>query len=97
MGRIGFIRSILTKCESLRDNLIAYAFEESNGTGTHKWISVCVSDYDLYYNDRRFKALTHAWHTVARKKGFKIVFFWCVPKEKNLVELASQDNLIMNI
>ena len=97
MGRVSFICGILAKCESLRPDLIAYAHEDGNATGTHKWTTVCVSDLDMYFHDQRFKALTRAWHTVAAKKGFKLVFCYCNPKEKNLAELADQDNLIMNI
>ena len=97
MGRVSFIRSVLAKCVSLRPDLIAWAHEDGNRTGTHKWTMVCVSDFDMYFHDQRFKALTRAWHTVAAKKGFKLVFCYCSPKEKKLAELAEQDNLIMNI
>lgn len=97
MGKIGFIRGILAKCESLRPGLIAYAHEDGNATGTNKWTAVCVSDLDMYFHDQRFKALTRAWHTVAAKKGFNLVFCYCSPKEKNLAELADNENLIMNV
>lgn len=95
MTRLNFIYSVLTKCESLREGLIAYAHEESNISGTHKWMEVCVSDLDLYMHDQRFKALTRAWHKAAAKMGFRLVFCYCNPKEKKLLELAEADNLIM--
>lgn len=97
MGCVKFIQSVLAKCESLRDGVIAYAYQQSNMSGTHRWIEICVSDLDLYFNDQRFKALTRAWHTVALKKGFKLIFCYCCPKEKKIEELAEKGNLIMNI
>ena len=94
---VAFIRGVLAKCESLRNGVVAYAHEEKNSTGTYRWTEVCVSDLDMYFNDQRFKALTRAWHTVALKKRFKLIFCYCNPKEKRLAELAEKDNLIMNI
>lgn len=97
MGRLKFIQGILAKCESLRDGVIAYAHQDGNATGTHVWTTVCVSDLDMYFHDQRFKTLTRAWHKVAEKQGFKLVFCYCNPKEKKLAELAAKDNLIMNV
>lgn len=97
MGRVKFIKSVLAKCESLREGVIAYAYQQGNISGTHRWIEVCVSDLDMYFNDQRFKTLTRAWHMVAEKQGFKLIFCYCNPQEKKLVELAEKGNLIMNI
>ena len=97
MGRLRFIRSILAKCESLRDGVIAYAYQDGNSIGTHVWTTVCVSDLDMYFRDHRFKSLTRAWRKAAEKQGFKLVFCYCNPKEKKLAELAERDNLVMNV
>lgn len=97
MGRVKFIKGILAKCESLRPDVIAYAHQDSNSVKTHFWTTVCVSDMDMYFNDNRFKALTRAWHKVAQKQGFKLIFCYCNPKEKKLAELAEQGNLILNV
>ena len=97
MKNIAFIRGVLAKCESLRDGVVAYAHDESNSRGTHRWTEVCVSDLDMYFHDQRFKALPRAWHTVALKKGVKLVFCYCCPKEKKLAKLAEEENLLLNI
>lgn len=97
MKGVNFIRSILAKCELLREGVIAYAHEEGNSLGTNKWITICISDMDMYFNDKRFKALTRAWHKIGIKRGIRIVFCYCNPKEKKLSELAAVGNLIMNI
>ena len=91
MKHLKFIKQILSKCESLRPDVVAFASQTPN------WVEVCVSDHDLYFYDKRFQALTKAWHKIANQKGFKLIFFYCYPKEKNLLELAENDNLIMNL
>lgn len=97
MGRVKFIQSILAKCESMRPGVIAFAYQNGNATGTHKWIEVCVSDFDLYSQDQRFKTLRKAWYKVAEKQHIRLVFAFCSPKEKKLCELAESGNLLMNI
>ena len=97
MKRLDFIRSILAKCESLRDGLIAYSYDESNPAKTYSWTVVCVSDWELYTKDDRFKALARAWRCVASKRGFRLVFCYCNPKEERLVALAEQGNLLLNV
>ncbi len=97
MGRVKFIQGVLAKCESLRPGLIAYAYQNGNVSKTHVWTEVCVSDLDMYFHDERFRKLTQAWHKVAARMGFKLIFCYCNPKEKKLASLAEQENLIMNI
>lgn len=91
MKHLKFIKQILSKCESLRPGVIAFASQDRN------WIEINVSDSDLYFNDKRFQTLTKAWHKIAEHQGFKVIFFCCSPKEKMLAELAENDNLVMNI
>lgn len=93
-----FILNILKKIESLKDGVIAYAHKTGNVTMTHTWWEISVSDYELYMHDKRFKALTNAWHKAALAQGYKIIFVcgW-MPTEEKLAKLAEEDNLILNI
>lgn len=95
MGRVEFISKILTKVESLQQNVICYAYQEK--FGGKSVYNICVSDYDIYTKDERFKRLTKAWHLIAKNMNLKIIFWYCSPLEKNLVELMEADNLIMNV
>lgn len=93
-----FILNILKKIESLQDGVIAYAYKTGNAPMTHTWWEVSVSDFDLYMNNPRFKALSKAWHKAAEAQGNKIVFVcgW-IPTEEKLAKLAEEDNLILNV
>ena len=92
-----FILSIIRKIEEIKPGIIAYAYKDGNETKTCvRWI-VCVSDFDFYMNDSRFKTLSKAWHAAGKARKEKIIFCYCSPKEKKLAELAESDNLIMNI
>lgn len=97
MWKVKFIQFVLAKCESLRPGVIAYAYQNANSTGTYRWMEVCVSDLDMYFNDVRFRALRRAWSKIAEKQRFKLVFCYCNPKEKRLAELAQSGNLLMNV
>lgn len=92
-----FISEIVKKIETLGDGLIAYAYVDGNATGTCKWWTVCINDFEMYFHDKRFKALSNAWHKAAIARGFKVTFAYCQPKEKKLIQLAEEDNLIMNV
>lgn len=90
--------NIVCKIESLKDGVIAYAYRNGNATMTFQHWEVSVSDFDLYMNDKHFKTLCEAWRKAAEAKGEKLIFVcgW-VPTEEKLLELANNDNLIMDI
>lgn len=90
--------NIVRKIESLKDGVIAYAYRSGNATMTFQYWEVSVSDFDLYMNDKHFKMLCEAWRKAAEAKGEKLIFVcgW-VPTEEKLLELANNDNLIIDI
>ena len=92
-----FILSIIKQIEHLFPGTIAYGYEDGNATGTHKWWTVCVSEYEMYMHNPRFKALSRAWHKAAIARGCKVVFCYCKPLEEILAKLAKNDNLIFNL
>lgn len=94
----GLILSILKKVESMQDGLIAYAYKTGNEPMTHTWWEISVSDFEFYMHDKRFKALSSAWHEAAKAQGEKLIFVcgW-KPTEEKLVKLAEEDNLILNV
>ena len=92
-----YILTIIKRIETLYPNVICYAYLDGNEPMTHRWWSLCISDYNVYMNDERFKKLSSAWHKGAIAQGIKLIFFYCNPQEKKLFELADKDNLIMNI
>ena len=91
MKGTNFIYTIVKKIEETWPGVISYAYWDKT------WWMVAVSDFDLYMSDKRFKTLTKAWHAAGKARGFKVIFCCCSPKEKRLADLASEDNLIMNI
>lgn len=87
-----FILKIIKIIERLFPNIICYAYKTDMG-----WWEVSVSDFDVY-RDKRFRAFTDVWYKEGLKYGSKIIFVcgW-IPKESTLVQLAEQNNLILNI
>lgn len=98
MNKENFILNILKKIESLKEGVIAYSYKTGNESMSNIWWEVSISDYNLYMNDRRFKALSNAYHKAAKQQGFKLIFVcgW-IPSENKLIDLAENDNLILNI
>lgn len=92
-----FILNILRKVESLKEGVIAYAYLDGNEPMTHTWYCVCLNDYEMYTTDKRFKALSKAWHTAAKAIGIKVIFAYCQPSEERLESLANADNLFLNV
>lgn len=92
-----FILSIVKKLENTYPGIIAFAYKDGNLPRTYVWWSICITDFEIYMHDKRFKTLTHAWHAAAKARGERIVFFCCSAKEKNLKKFAEEGNLIMNI
>ena len=92
-----FIFDIVRKTESLRDGIVAYAYAEQSVPSAPEIWWVCVSDYNFYLEDQRFRALCNAWHKVAKARGINLSITYCNPMEKRLNQLANADNLILNI
>ena len=92
-----FIFEIVRKTESLRDRLIAYAYADRAVPSAPEIWWICVSDYDFYREDQRFKALCKAWHKAARARGINLSIVYCNPLEKKLNQLANDGNLILNV
>ena len=92
-----FIFEIVRKTESLRDGLIAYAYAERAVPSAPEIWWICVSDYDFYREDQRFKVLCKAWHKAARARGINLSIVYCNPLEKKLNQLSNDDNLILNV
>lgn len=98
MDKRTFLLNIVRKIESLKDGVVAYGYLDGNSDRTNVWWQISVSDYELYMHDERFKKLAQAWRKIASKKGLKLIFCcgW-VPKEEELMRLAKEDNLILNV
>ena len=92
-----FIMSIIRKIESLKEGVIAYAYKDGNENMTHTWYCVCLSDYEMYMNDKRFKALSKAWHTAGKAFGIKVIFAYCNPLEEKMGKLQYDGNLFLNV
>lgn len=86
-----FILSIIKKIESMKQGLIAYSYFDG------RWHWICLNDFDFYMKNEKFKALSKAWHKVAKTMGIEITFAYCEPKEETLAKLADEDNLILNV
>lgn len=93
-----FILSICKKLENTYPGIIAFAYKDGNLPRTHVWWSVCITDFEIYMHDKRFKTLTNAWHKAAKAQGYKIIFVcdW-IPTEGKLAKLADENNLILNV
>lgn len=92
-----FILSIVKKLEDTYPGVIAWAHKDWNAPRTYEWWCICITDFEIYMHNKRFKTLTHAWHAAAKARGEKIIFFCCSAKEKNLKKFAEEGNLIINI
>lgn len=95
MTERGFIFKIVKKTEE-KFGCICYSYKDSNTPKTYCWWNVCIDDYDSYTSND-FKNWSSCCHAEAKKVGINILFCYCNPLESKLVELAEQDNLIMNI
>ena len=88
------IKSVLKEIENLDNSIITYATIVNDG----KWLQISVSDFEFYMNNLDFRKLTDKWHKVFNKLGVNLIFVcgW-VPTEEKLLELANNNNLILNI
>lgn len=92
-----FILSVIRKIESLKEGVIAYGYIDGNDNKTHTWYCVCLSDYDMYMSDKRFKALSKAWNKAGKSLGIKLIFAYCNPSEEKLGKLLEENNLFLNV
>ena len=79
--------------------VIAYGYKWTNPSRTHSVWNICINNYELYMADKRFKAIANVYHKAWRKTfpdNLRMGFCYCEPKESKLLELAEQDNLVMN-
>ena len=90
-----FINKLVKDIED-KFSVLAYAYLDGNEPKTHVWWTVCVNDYNLYVGDD-YKKFIAQKRVVANKLDIKLLFAYRNTLESILVELAEQDNLIMNI
>lgn len=86
MNERKIVYKVLKAIENIFPDTIAYAYLDS-------WWNICVSNYSVYCS-KDFKTFASEVHRVY---NISIVFVYCHPIEKVLLELAEQDNLILNI
>lgn len=89
------IYKVLKAIEDIFTDTIAWAFFESNESSTFSYWNICVSNYDVYKSND-FKTFASDIHKLYKSK-IKIVFFYCNPLEKVLLDLAEKDDLVLNI
>ena len=90
-----FINKLVKDIED-KFSVLAYAYLDGNEPKTHVWWTVCVNDYNLYVSTD-YKRFAEQKRVVANKLDIKLLFAYRNTLESILVELAEQDNLIMNI
>ena len=90
-----FISKLVKDIED-KFSVLAYAYIDGNEPKTHVWWTVCVNDYNLYVSTD-YKRFAEQKRVVANKLDIKLLFAYRNTLESILVELAEQDNLIMNI
>lgn len=90
-----FISNLVKDIED-KFSVLAYAYLDGNEPKTHVWWTVCVNDYNLYVSND-YKKFIEQKRVVANKLDIKLLFVYRNALESILVELAEQDNLIMNI
>lgn len=90
-----FISKLVKDIED-KFSVLVYAYLDGNKPKTHVWWTVCVNDYNLYVGDD-YKKFIEQKRAVANKLDIKLLFAYRNTLESILVELAEQDNLIMNI
>lgn len=92
-----FIKKILSMIEKLKEGVIAHSYLDGNVPKSYTWWIVSISDFDLYFEDVRFKSLSKVWHNAASKRRIRLVFCFCKLTEEKLVKLLEEDNLILNV
>lgn len=90
-----FILSVIQKIDKL--GVISWGFQQSNSTGTFKWWTIGMNDYDIYKSDIRFQNLASAYRKIARKRGIKLIFVYQNATEEILSKLLNEENLLMDV
>ena len=92
MKKEDIIRLMIRDIEKLDDELFVYAHSQS------RWVEVSVSKFDFYMHNVEFKKTCEKWRKILKKVGVNIVFVcgW-IPEERVLIQLAEDNNLILNI
>ena len=90
-----FISKLVKDIED-KFSVLAYAYIDGNEPKTHVWWTVCVNDYNLYVS-ADYKRFIAQKKVISNKLDIKLLFAYRNTLESILVELAEQDNLIMNI
>lgn len=97
------MKSEKTRCRVFRlvreierrfSGVIAWAQYWQNESGTNAHWCVCINDYNLY-GSKEFKEFSSEWHK--RMNPIPILFAYCNPLDKNLIEFAEREELIMDV
>lgn len=81
---------VIKGIEAKFNGVIAYGYSD-NGMEI-----VCLSDYSVY-SSKEFASVAFSWRKIMQSKNKRILFAYCKPMEKELVRLANEDNLVMNV
>jgi hypothetical protein len=92
-----FILKIIKSLEHFQSDLTVWAYRDGNETKTREWYTICVSDFETYMKNMKFKKLLSAWHKVAKMRRIIITFSYQNPIEQQLLKLANEENLIMDV
>ena len=95
--RDAFLLSVLVKIESLKEGIICISHSDQYPDGSLRWHWIAVNDYELYAHDKRFKTFSAAYRKAAQARGLKLVFCYSTMSEENLLKLANENDLLMNI
>ena len=96
MSERSTVFKIVKAIESEFKDVIAYAHFDGNSLMTYTWWTICISNCELYYS-KEFKEFCKQCREKAKKQNVRLLFCYCNPLEKNLLKLAENDNLIMNL
>lgn len=91
-----FLLKVIRKLET-EFNVTSWAYKEYNSTKTHMWWMVGLNDYEIYSHNSKFKALSKAYHIIAKKNNINLVFVYQNVSEEILSKLSDEDNLILNL
>lgn len=96
MSERNTVFKIVKAIESEFKDVIAYAHFDGNVPMTYTWWTICISNWELY-KSKEFKEFSKQWHEGVKNRSLRLLFCYCNPLEKNLLELAERNNLIMNL
>lgn len=94
MSERSIVFKIVKIIESEFPNVIAYAYLDNNTSMTETWWSICIDNWELYHS-AEFKEFSSGCRKQLKKK-IKLLFCYCNPLEKKLLQLAEDNNLLIN-